>query len=330
MAILFISGINDLSTMGVNLDDKGQMVQLLDGNCSVHGRIPLKEGVAAYAVLFGKGVKQPKFGFSQVPSLIFNQIADADTHRGSLERCIEMCSEVPSPVINRPERVLDTTRDRISEVLQDIDGVVMPQTLRFQPRSPEAVYGHAGATGIGFPFIVRIAGDHAGKSMVRINGTEDHDDLHALPFDGRDFYLTEYVDCRNPDGLYNKQRFVVIDGEPVLRHWLQQDQWNIHGSSRDFMLARETWVEDHKRMHFLETEMLPGLMPAFRTIYDRIGLEYFGVDCCVRPDGELVVFEVNANMNVLHNPYPEMNEQMRKIHRAIHAMLTRHSGESVI
>ena len=34
-------------------------------------------------------------------------------------------------------------------------------------------------------------------------------------------------------------------------------------------------------------------------IYDRIGLDYFGIDCAVRSDGSLVIFEVNANMDIL-------------------------------
>ncbi len=330
MAILFISGINDLSVVGLSLDSNGQLVQLMDGNCSIHGRVPLKKGIDAYAVLFGKGVKQPMFNFSSNLSLIFNQIADADTHRGSLERCIELCSRVSVPVINRPERVLQTTRDRISELLQGIPGVIMPRTLRFQPLSPEAVFEHAAAEEIDFPFIVRVAGDHAGKSMVLVKGREDNDALHVFPLDGRDFYLTEYVDCRTRAGLYDKQRFVVIGGEPVLRHWLQNDQWKIHGSSRSFMLARESWAEDRTRTQWLESEMVPRLMPAFREIHARVGLEYFGLDCNVLPNGDLLIFEANANMNILHNPYPEMNERIMMIHRKIQALLARLSGEVVV
>jgi glutathione synthase/RimK-type ligase-like ATP-grasp enzyme len=330
MAILFISGINDLSVVGLSLDSNDQLVQLMDGNCSIHGRVPLKNGIDAYVVLFGKGVKQPMFNFSSNVSLIFNQIADADTHRGSLERCIELCSRVPVPVINRPEAVLQTTRDRISEMLQGIPGVIMPRTLRFQPLSPEAVFEHAAAEEIDFPFIVRVAGDHAGKSMVLVKGREDTDALHVFPLDGRDYYLTEYVDCRTGAGLYDKQRFVVIGGEPVLRHWLQNDQWKIHGASRSFMLARETWEEDRIRTRWLETEMVPRLMPAFREIHARVGLEYFGLDCNVRPNGDLLIFEANANMNILHNPYPEMNERITMIHRKIQALLARLSGEVVV
>ena len=102
MAILFVSGINDLSRIGVAIDDEGQLINLLDGNCSIHQRIPLKEGIDAYLILFGKGVKQRSVDFTRKPTLIVNQIADADTHRGALERCMELCAKVDSPVINHP------------------------------------------------------------------------------------------------------------------------------------------------------------------------------------------------------------------------------------
>ncbi|MCU0990836.1 MAG: hypothetical protein MUE63_15020 [Xanthomonadales bacterium] len=120
MPILFISGVNDRSLMGVDLDERGNLVHLMDGNCSVHHRLPLKQGVDLQMVLFGKGVKQRGIEFRTPPSLIFNQIADADTHRGALERCIELCDQVNTTVINHPRHVLQTGRERVAAALQGI------------------------------------------------------------------------------------------------------------------------------------------------------------------------------------------------------------------
>ena len=330
MAILFVDGVNDLSTMGASLDENGKPIQSIDGNCSVHGRVPLKEGITGSYLLFGKSVKQARVNFIQAPTLIFNQISDADTHRGALERCAELCAQVQTRVINRPQQVLQTTRDRISEMLQGIPGVIMPSTVRFQPVSPNDVFQHAVVEKFEFPFIVRVAGEHAGKRIVLLRGPEDHDALHVFPFDGRDFYLTQYVDCKDQGGLYHKQRIAVIDSEPVLRHSLFNDHWKIHGNSRDFMIARESWAEDKRRMHWLDTEVIPELKPAIREISNRLKLEYFGLDGNVRPGGKMLVFEANANMNILHNPYPEMNDRLKVIHQKIQAMLSKYSGEKVI
>lgn len=330
MTILFISGINDLSTIGIQLDDKGNPAYLMNGNCSVHGKLPLKKGVAAELVIFGKGVKQRSPSFAKTPSLIFNQIADADTHCGALERCAQLCEQIHCPVINRPDRIMRTTRDRVSDLLQGVPGIIMPRTVRFQPKSPEHVVDRAASESLAYPFIVRVAGDHSGKNMILVDDGEDHQSMHVLPFDGRDFYLTEYVDYKDDEGLYHKQRIVMVDGEPVLRHSLFDSNWKIHSSSVAFVRARESWETTRERMNHMDKELIPKLLPKLREISNRLQLEYFGVDCNIRPNGEMLIFEANANMNILFNSYPEMSDRVNMINTRVYAMLAKYSGEQVI
>lgn len=330
MTILFVFGINDISRIHAVINHEGKFMNVYDGNCFIRGQLPLKKGIASWLLLFGKGVKQRSVDFTSKPSLIFNEIADADSHRGALERCMELCSQVDTTVINHPEKVLRTSRDRVSELLQGITGVTMPNTVRFNPGSPEDVFEAAESENFDFPYIVRVAGDHGGTSMIRVNSMDDYHALHVYPFDGRDFYLTEYVDYKDEAGLYHKQRIVVVEGEPVLRHSLYNSDWKVHSDSRKFMRERESWEASLARMNQMDTELIPQLRPAIREISNRLQLEYFGVDCNIRPNGELLIFEANANMDILLNPYPEMNERLNKIHARIHAMLVKHSGEQVI
>ena len=330
MAIMFISGVNDRSVIGVNLDANGNLGQLLDGNCSVHYRLPLKEGIAFPFMVFGKDARQFSARFPSRPSLVFNQIADADTHRGALEYCIEICDQADATVINHPRHVLQTGREQVSDKLQDIPGVTMPRTWRFQPSSPDEVLASASARGVSFPYITRVAGDHRGKSMIRLDQPEDYKALDVLPFDGRDFYLTEYVDYQDEDGFFHKQRIVVIDGEPILRHSLYLDDWKVHAGSRSFMLERESWDDDIARYTRLSNEVLPPLRPAIDEITNRLQLEYYGIDCSLRPDGQMLIFEANANMNVLHGPNPVIRYRVEAIEQKLHALLTKYSGEQVI
>jgi len=330
MAILFVSGVNDRSVIGVNLDDQGRLGYLVDGNCSIHYRLPLKEEVALPFMMFGKGIRQPDADFKKTPSLIFNQIADADTHRGSLERCVSLCEQVNTTVINHPRQVLQTGRDRVAAMLQNIPAVIMPRTQRFRPRSPEEVLSYAAAEGFAFPYIARVAGEHHGKSMVRVDTADDLPALHALPFDGRDFYLTEYVDYRDENGMYHKQRIVVIDGEPVLRHSLYTDNWMVHASAREFMMQRESWDDDIARFDRLSGEVIPSLRNAIDEMTNRLKLEYYGIDCCLLPDGQMLIFEANANMNVLHGPNPAARYRVEAIEQKLYALLTKYSGEKVI
>lgn len=329
MAIMFVNGINDRGIIGVDIDEKGEMFRLIDGNCSIQHRLPLKKGADIEFTVFGLGVKQPGVKFRQKPSLIFNQISDADTHKGALERCAQLCGQLGGPVINRPEHVMNTTRDKVSLNLLGISGVHMPRTLRFRPRSPEEVLEFAISRKILHPYIVRVAGTHQGRRMVRLDSPGEMPRLHEFPFDGRDFYLTEYVDYRDEKGLYHKQRIIVIDGEPYLRHALYQDEWLVHAAARDFMMKHDSWEDDIARFDNLSREVLPQIRPAIDEITRRLKLEYYGIDGSIRPDGSLLVFEANANMNVLHSPNEAARYRVEAIQKALYGMLEKYSGEQL-
>jgi glutathione synthase/RimK-type ligase-like ATP-grasp enzyme len=302
MVILFTKGINDRNLVEIAPKKNGQFEFKIDGSCNVMRHLQLDKTATAAVVLFGNKVRQPDFQLPEVPSLIFNQISDPDSHKGALERCVQLCEQVPCPVINRPEKILATTRERVSEMLRDIPGVVLPRTIRCQPKSPTDVFKQAEAAGLKFPVIVRLAGAHGGKASMLIDGRDDLAKLDVYPFDGSEFYLTEFVDYKDRDGLYRKLRIVVVDGKPLFRHLLADEQWMIHAASLDFMDKRpELYEEEKQALAGFVTKLAPRIQPAIDAITERMGLEYFGIDCHIDEAGELLVFEANANMNVFFN-----------------------------
>jgi len=322
MSILFVSGINDLSTVGITLDARGQVGYLMDGNVSVHHRMSLGERKATSFLIFGKGVKQHGVEFKTPPAVIFNQIADPDTHRGSLERCVELCEQVGTKVINHPLNVLQTSRDQVSRALQGIPGVIVPRTQRFQPSSPDEVFSRAAAEGFGLPFITRVAGLHGGVSMVKVDSTDDSAALHALPFDGRDFYLTEFIDYRSEDGLYRKTRIAMVDGVPLIRHHLIDSSWMVHASALALMDQRTALMDEANAMLAdFDRALRPAIEDRLAEINRRVGLDYFGIDCHVNGQGDLLIFEVNANMNILYNSRKEYEQCVGVIRNHILAMI---------
>ncbi len=62
---------------------------------------------------------------------------------------------------------------------------------------------------------------------------------------------------------------------------------------------------------------------ALREIQQRIGLDYFGIDCGLDRSGNLVVFEVNASMLVhdRNEQFPYKAPFVRRIKSAFDAML---------
>ena len=329
MAILFVSGVNDPSKIEVTLDEKGRIGYLLDGNCSVLHRMNLGGREFAEVLIFGKRVRQSAVEFERQPALIFNQIADPDTHRGALERCIELCAQLESPVINHPRKVIRSSRERVSVALQGIPGVTMPRTIRFQPRSPQEVVDRAIEESLRYPFLVRLAGLHGGVSMVRIDRGDDHSGLHALPFDGRDFYLAEFVDFQSPDGLYRKTRVVVVNGVPLVRHLLINTDWMVHASSGDFMDRQPPLVAEARSvLADFDRSIRPEIEAATSAIAQRLGLDFFGIDCHIDEAGRMIVFEANANMNVFYNRRAMYEPCLDAIKKRLLAMIDERSGRS--
>jgi len=67
--------------------------------------------------------------------------------------------------------------------------------------------------------------------------------------------------------------------------------------------------------------------PALSALVERIGLDYYAIDCAETPDGKLLVFEADIAM-IVHDMddgriYPYKPPQMRKVFEAFRAMLYR-------
>jgi hypothetical protein len=113
-----------------------------------------------------------------------------------------------------------------------------------------------------------------------------------------DRYLIEYIDYRSSDGYFRKYRFIFVDDQILPYHFAIANDWKIHHNSTDMV--------DHPWMQREEAAFLHGPTAVFdaghyrilHTIRERIGLEYFGIDCGLDRSGDLVVFEVNASMLV--------------------------------
>ena len=171
----------------------------------------------------------------QMIHAVFNQISDPDTHKITLKKAEDFYQHIPKhiPFFNIPSHIMQTTRDNIYRLLQGIDKLHVPKTVKIQPKSPADIYEAITKEGFSFPVIFRQAGDHGGISTIRVeDGTEQ---FYAFALDGRDYYLTQFTEYANEEGIYAKYRLVVVDGEVFLRHVIFSDSWIIHSESRTFM-----------------------------------------------------------------------------------------------
>lgn len=329
MSILFLQGVGDNGLGHLGVDRNGRTNLILDGSCNVSGMMDFQGVTIHKTVMFGNSVEQNPLHLKKLPSLIFNEIADPDTHAGALQRSMLFCQDTGVPVINAADKVQRTTRDQVAQLLQGISNVHMPQTIRFRAGSPAEAFGIAKSAGMGLPAIMRIAGDHGGKSMVLLRDAGDIDKLNVFPFGEHGFYLTEYVDYKDLQGVFQKQRIVFVDGEPIARHSVFDTCWNVHASSRNKKITGASCNDELERTLMLESTLIPKARKALEEIARRMELDYFGLDCCIDEDGKVLVFEANANMNMLFNIIPELEPRIDLIKDKLCAMMMARSGEKL-
>lgn len=288
--ILFINGVADNSKVKVTKVEKnGNIKWRTRGSANISHYLG-NDFFNRLDIVFDTRMDQMLPG--QIIHGVFNQISDPDTNKISLEKVQNFYQAVSSqvPFFNLPSHVMRTTRDAIYQLLQDIDRLHVPKTVKIQPKSPQDIYNVIKEEDFEFPVIFRQAGDHGGISTIKVD--DETERFYAFPLDGRDYYLTQFVEYTE-DRLYKKYRLMVVDGKVYLRHVKVSEEWMVHHRNQidDPEEEQKTSAQrffDHKE----------AIQKVVKEIYDRLQLDYFGIDCYIDEKMNLLVFEINPSMGV--------------------------------
>ncbi len=261
-------------------------------------------------------------------AVIMNGICDPDSNTGSLRAASRIVEQVGVGVFNDPALVARLTRDQVAQELEGIDGLVVPRTARIQPRAVREVLPLAAEAGVEPPLLVREAGSHGGHDLTLVRSADDHDLLERFSFDGRYLYATEFVDYRSADDRYRKYRAFVVDGRPIAKHLIAAGGWNVH--ARDRVSVDESESLQREDDEFVGASPMP-FERVFRAVYDRLGLDYFGIDFGVDDEGRVVLFEANACVRALEgtaseSPIPSHRRSTQTIRDALGARLRELAG----
>jgi hypothetical protein len=110
------------------------------------------------------------------------------------------------------------------------------------------------------------------------------------------------------------------------------DRWDIWYLNAGMAFSDDKRAEEASFMRGFDEIFAVRHRHALAALADRVGLDYFTVDCAVNRSGELLIFEAD-NTAVVHNMdspevFPYKAPQMRKIFDAFAAMLSRHAKAS--
>jgi len=133
----------------------------------------------------------------------------------------------------------------------------------------------------------------------------------------------EYEDLRRADGLYTKYSYFRAGDALIPAHKFFSDHWFVKTVSSDLLAARPELAAEER--DFVETQPYK---EEVREIFDMAGVEYGRIDFGVKPDGALVVFEINTNPNHRHEKViPQVRlETYRKTRAALRAALAEVAG----
>ena len=254
--------------------------------------------------------------------VVVNLISDADQADGLLPLAAEFAGRFGKPVVNDPGRIQRTTRDSVAVLLQGIPGCRVAKVFRQKAGAELAAATLQAELPSSSTLLVRPAGTHGGDDFEKIEGADALAALLEQGADG-DRYFIEYVDYRSADGYFRKYRFIFVDGQILPYHLAIADDWKVHHDSTD--MADYAWMQQEEEAFLGDPGSVfnPGHYQMLREIQQRIGLDYFGIDCGLDRSGDLVVFEVNASMLVhgQNDDFPYKTPFVQRIKAAFDEML---------
>jgi glutathione synthase/RimK-type ligase-like ATP-grasp enzyme len=261
----------------------------------------------------------------------FIAVSESGPTRGLLDQLARAVPSWRRPVINRPDRILRTSRAQACEVLKGAPGICMPATVRasrdeLQRLSLGELDLGAVLPGCAFPLIVRPVDSHAGDGLEKVDAAQDIPKyLEATA--GGEFFISRFVDYRGEDGLFRKYRVVLVDGVAFAGHMGVSAHWMIHYLNAGMTESAGKRAEEERFMGRFEVDFARRHAVALRAIAERFGLDYLVIDCGESADGDLLVFEVDPGA-VVHSMdppdlFPYKPAAMRKVFEAFRGMLMR-------
>lgn len=293
LKILKIIGIPDNNSATVIHNDGlfRQFALFFDGNSSFLEDMVIPN--ADVATLHLGGVQQLqniKLPFK--PDVIINNICDPEIQTRSLALLDDMNLADVIPLINSTNSIRKTKRDELSQTLPEHKDFIIPKTYRISPLSKEDIISEAQKVFGKKTFLFRPVASHGGTGLIRIDDYESAN-FNSYALDGREYFITEFIDFCSADGLYRKARFFVIDGKVYPRHLISSKNWIIHANSRD------EFINDKKIIAYEESFLSSPsniLIELCNYLYSHLQLEFFGVDCAILPNNKVVLFETNVCM----------------------------------
>lgn len=260
--------------------------------------------------------------------IAFFALGEADP--ATLARLRWLYAVWPRPALNDPAFLPALARDTLSRSLAGVPGICSPAAVAVS-RAMLDGYLTSGRPIKGFdtpsvpyPCLIRPYASHAGAGLSRVENPAELASYLRFSFE-RDFFITAFEDYSGPDGLFRKSRVAFIDRQPFLCHMAISGHWMVHYLNADMTESADKRAEEALAMTTFDNGFARRHAAAFTALHDRLGFDYYSIDCAETQDGRLLVFEADsaAIVHLMDPPtlFPYKQPQMQKVFAAFDALL---------
>lgn len=319
--IIFVLGPDDHNSSRIKESKNNELSLKAVGTMPLYSSIIEQSAIRENSCLLVLGVHK-ELNVNAHPSYtkLINLVGDPDSSVKSLNYIEKMSEEIKfAKVINHPSKIYKTSRALLPKVIGDIENVLIAKTTYVKPENIDELIAAINANGFSYPLIVRLAGFHNSSYMQKINSELELSEIEHWFSTDRDFIILEYINCSHPDGYYRKFRIAVIDGVFFPQHLLSSSTWCVDAGNRyNLMIDVPALRQEEKDyLNNFNKVILPKYEVTLKEIHNKIGLDIYGIDCFLRDDGTIVVFEANACMDLISMWLGPNNEyKYKKPHRA--------------
>ena len=260
--------------------------------------------------------------------------SDSEDCHGALEKIAQLVPNWPRPLLNPPRLIGNLDRDKLYGLLRGVPRLEIPATAGVTReqllRSARSTLALADIEAdVVFPVIVRPRGSHAGEGLAKID-EQAAIERYLGERAEEEFFISRFVDYSSSDGLFRKYRIVFVDGRPYACHLAIADRWDIWYMNAGMSASAEKRAEEEAFMRTFDSGFAQRHRAALSALADRVGLDYFTIDCAETKQGSLLIFEAD-NTAIVHDMdppdiFPYKVPQMQKVFAAFAAMLRRRAG----
>jgi hypothetical protein len=262
--------------------------------------------------------------------------SDSEDCRGALDKIAKAMPNWPRPLLNPPALIDHLDRDKLHRLLGGIEGLEIPATTgvtreQLLKLAQSALAPSDIAAGLTFPVIVRPRGSHAGAGLAKIDDAAAIE-RYLADRAQEEFFISRFVDYSSSDSLFRKYRIVFVDGQPYACHLAIAERWDIWYLNAGMSASASKRAEEETFMRAFDSGFALRHRASLSALADRIGLDYFTIDCAETRQGSLLIFEAD-NTAIVHDMDPPeiflyKVPQMRKVFAAFAAMMLRRAQRS--